>query len=31
MKNLNRGTENNDNCEDNGKSYLGTNGINQIP
>lgn len=31
MKNLNGGTGNNDNCQDKGKSYLGTNGINQIP
>ena len=31
MKNLNGGTGNNDNCQDKGKSYLGTNGINHIP
>lgn len=31
MKNVNGGTGNNDNCQDKGRSYLGTNGIVQEP
>lgn len=31
MKMLNGGTGNNDNCQDKGKSYLGTNGVVQNP